>query len=186
MRREEAWKFPASFRHTVPHGHATHARPNHGRDCSLKTLAQSVVAEHRGVLAAARSALRHARSAGRFLLTAKERLAHGEWLPWLKDHCKLSPRRAQLYMQVARQWPQLAKLNAQHVSHLSLKTALRFIARPRPGDVADRTGPRQENLENKPDSTSPHCPVVVVQKNEADNTTARPLVVEVVFKKTES
>jgi hypothetical protein len=26
---------------------------------------------------------------------------HGEWLPWLADHCKLSKRTAQLYMRVA-------------------------------------------------------------------------------------
>ena len=45
--------------------------------------------------------MRHAIEAGALLLEAKEQLKHGQWLPWLKDHCTISERTAQLYMRTA-------------------------------------------------------------------------------------
>ena len=39
---------------------------------------------------------------GRKLIEAKELLNHGEWLPWLQEHCVLSERTANRYMAVAR------------------------------------------------------------------------------------
>jgi hypothetical protein len=35
--------------------------------------------------------------AGELLLEAKEQLAHGEWLPWLKQHCGFSLSTAERY-----------------------------------------------------------------------------------------
>jgi N6-adenosine-specific RNA methylase IME4 len=45
--------------------------------------------------------LQHALTAGRLLLEAKAQLDHGEWLPWLRDHCRIPERTAQLYMRCA-------------------------------------------------------------------------------------
>ena len=41
-------------------------------------------------------------AAGDALIEAKAKMPHGGWLPWLAEHCKLSERSAQLYMQIAR------------------------------------------------------------------------------------
>ena len=73
----------------------------------LDALAAAINAEHDAAEGAARTALDHARSAGDKLLLAKAQLAHGQWLPWLKDNCpRLAERTASGYMRLARHWPQ--------------------------------------------------------------------------------
>jgi hypothetical protein len=67
----------------------------------LTVLAADVRAAHKGVLDAAKTAAERAIDAGRALIEAKDLLEHGQWLPWLKEHCELSERTAQLYMQIA-------------------------------------------------------------------------------------
>jgi hypothetical protein len=36
------------------------------------------------------------------LAEAKAMLAHGQWLPWLRENCDVSARTAQSYMQLAK------------------------------------------------------------------------------------
>jgi len=36
-------------------------------------------------------------AAGDLLTQAKAQVPHGQWLPWLHDHCTISERTAQLY-----------------------------------------------------------------------------------------
>jgi hypothetical protein len=71
-------------------------------DNRLAVLAADVRAAHAGVLDAAKTAAERAIDAGRALLEAKGLVKHGEWLPWLKQHCGMSERAAQLYMQIAK------------------------------------------------------------------------------------
>ncbi len=71
-------------------------------DNRLVALAAEVRAAHGGVLDAARTAAERAIEAGRALLEAKELVRHGQWLPWLKEHCDLPERTAQLYMKIAK------------------------------------------------------------------------------------
>jgi Protein of unknown function (DUF3102) len=53
------------------------------------------------VLDAAKTAAERAIEAGRALIEAKALVKHGEWLPWLREHCQLPERTAQLYMKIA-------------------------------------------------------------------------------------
>jgi hypothetical protein len=71
-------------------------------DNRLAMLAAEVTAAHAGVLDAAKTAAERAIDAGRALLEAKELLKHGQWLPWLDEHCHLPERTAQLYMKIAK------------------------------------------------------------------------------------
>jgi Protein of unknown function (DUF3102) len=67
----------------------------------LVALAAEVRASHAGVGGAAVVRANHALDAGRALIEAKALLKHGRWLPWLKEHCDLPERTAQLYMRLA-------------------------------------------------------------------------------------
>jgi hypothetical protein len=69
---------------------------------SLVDLAARIKAEHEAVSAALKESVRHAIVAGELLIEAKGKLAHGQWLPWIQDHCTISERTAQLYMRVAK------------------------------------------------------------------------------------
>ena len=78
-----------------------HATPAVG-DNRLAALAADIRAAHAGVFDAAKTAAERAIEAGRALLEAKAMLKHGQWIPWLKQHCRLPQRIAQFYMRVAR------------------------------------------------------------------------------------
>ena len=68
---------------------------------SLDDLATRIRTEHAAVSIALKQSLEHAMVAGDLLIEAKRQVSHGEWLPWLSDHCMISERTAQLYMRVA-------------------------------------------------------------------------------------
>jgi hypothetical protein len=87
----------------------------------LGTLAEQINTEHSLVREHAISAVEHAARAGELLLQVKATLTHGQWLPWLREHCEVSPRAAQGYIRLAR------TPNAQRVSHLSLRGALQAL-----------------------------------------------------------
>ena len=71
----------------------------------------------------------HAINAGRLLIEAKAQLAHGQWLPWLEDHCQVSERTAQAYMQCARGIAKLAMTNPQRPLRISpFRDALHTLA----------------------------------------------------------
>jgi len=59
------------------------------------------------------------------LIEAKDQFQHGGWIAWLKGNCEFSVRQAQQYMQIAREWPEVA--NAQHAAHLSQRQTLALI-----------------------------------------------------------
>lgn len=71
------------------------------RSNSLAELAAKIRAEHKAVTAALSTAVEHALQAGAYLTEAKDKLQHGQWLPWL-ERCGISRRTAQLYMQLHR------------------------------------------------------------------------------------
>jgi hypothetical protein len=78
---------------------------------------------------ALRNAVRLACRAGETLIDAKGRLPHGHFGRWLRDHAKLKPRIAQLYMQLARNMAALAPPDAQRVAQLSLREVIGATAR---------------------------------------------------------
>jgi hypothetical protein len=68
----------------------------------LPVLAAEIRRAHADVQDAAKTAAERAIAAGHTLIEAKQLVKHGEWLPWLKEHCELAERTAQTYMRIAR------------------------------------------------------------------------------------
>ena len=62
---------------------------------------------------------------GRCLIEAKDMLPHGEWLPWLTEQVEFSPRTAQNFMRLAREWS-----NTQTLADLGASKALTLLALP--------------------------------------------------------
>jgi hypothetical protein len=89
-------------------------------DNSLPDLAARIRAEHEAVSTALKESVRHAITAGELLVEAKGQLGHGRWLPWLRDHCTISERTAQLYMRVAKNRAEIENQMRNGVADLSL------------------------------------------------------------------
>jgi hypothetical protein len=102
---------------------------------SLLDLGAQVKAQHEASVAASKRLVEHAMVAGDLLIEAKAQLKHGEWLPWLTEHCSISDRTARLYMRLARNRPEI-EAKRQHVADLSLRAALELLAPPAPVSVA--------------------------------------------------
>jgi methylase of polypeptide subunit release factors len=86
---------------------------------TLESIASRLSALHRSLRL--RPVLETAREAGLLLLAAKARVARGYWLQWVRDCTPLSPRVAQIYMQVASS-------NAKATSSTSSVTIEQFLA----------------------------------------------------------
>ena len=97
---------------------------------SLSDLAARIRSEHEASTAAMRRGCEHAINAGRLLIEAKAQIQHGQWLPWLQEHCHVSERTAQLYMRLARHEPEL-KANPQGVADLTVSGAVELLAPPK-------------------------------------------------------
>jgi len=68
----------------------------------LPVLASEIRRAHADVHDAAKTAAQRAIDAGHALIEAKSLCDHGQWLPWLREHCALAERTAQLYMKIAK------------------------------------------------------------------------------------
>jgi hypothetical protein len=69
---------------------------------TLADLAVRIKAEHEAAASAMQRSVEHAINVGELLIQAKALLKHGQWLPWLEEHCAMPERTAQFYMRVAR------------------------------------------------------------------------------------
>ena len=102
----------------------------------LDDLARTANQSHERAESFARDAVGHAITAGMALLAAKQKITHGEWLPWLQGNFNGSQRSAQAYMRVAA--------NAQRAADLesagSIREALRELAGPKPAHVSNNSG----------------------------------------------
>ena len=98
---------------------------------NLAQLAAEINACHAQALAAARTALEHARRAGLLLTEAKQACGHGQWLPWLQANVSFSERTAQGYIQIAGRWQELES-NPQRIADLTVRGALDFLGRGAP------------------------------------------------------
>ena len=124
----------------------------------LPDLAARIRAEHAGVVATLQRSFAHAMAAGDLLLAAKAQLKHGQWLPWLADHCGISERTAQVYMRLAKNREAL-EAKTQSSADLTVDSALKLLAAPSPkaqrsADLApdDFTLPKcvAQHLQNHP------------------------------------
>ena len=94
---------------------------------SLVDLAARIQVEHQAVSVALKDSVRHAIAAGELLIEAKALLKHGQWLPYLREHCTMSERTAQLYMRCARHRDAI-EANTQCIADLSLNEAAALLA----------------------------------------------------------
>jgi hypothetical protein len=94
---------------------------------SLTDLAARIRIELTGARNAAKRSAEHALATGDLLLEAKAQLAHGQWLPWFRDHCEISDRTARLYMRLARN-RQAIESEIGNVADLTLRSAVEAIA----------------------------------------------------------
>jgi hypothetical protein len=92
----------------------------------LTALAGRIKAAHTAVLEASKGVVQKAIAAGSALREAKGKLRHGEWLPWLQDHCNLSGRTAHRYMQLAGGQHKLQSKFAT-MANLTLAQALKLL-----------------------------------------------------------
>jgi Protein of unknown function (DUF3102) len=93
---------------------------------SLCDLAARIKAEHEACGQALKASVQHAMAAGDLLTEAKAQLQHGQWLPWLKDNCGLSPRMAQNYMRLADHRAEV-EAKCETVAHLTIRQALTLL-----------------------------------------------------------
>jgi Protein of unknown function (DUF3102) len=65
-------------------------------------------------------------SLGGTLIEARDQVSPGQWGRWLSEHCEMSERLAQSYMQLARN-RSLVETNPQSSAGLSIDAALRYV-----------------------------------------------------------
>jgi hypothetical protein len=94
---------------------------------SLAGLAARIRVEHEAVAVALRDSVRHAIVAGELLVEAKAQLVHGQWRPWLREHCAISERTAQLYMRVAKNRAEIEAQIRNDVADLTLSEAAALL-----------------------------------------------------------
>lgn len=139
---------------------------------NLDDLAARIRAAHDGVQTAARSSIEHALTAGDLLIHAKRRLKHGEWLPWLEEHCKLSERTAQAYMRLAKHRG-FVEAKSAVIADLTVAGALDLISPPRTSAGPSRGNP--EGGTRRDDETRFYAPdrLNTLMWSEANSETRR-------------
>jgi Protein of unknown function (DUF3102) len=99
----------------------------------LPLLATTINEHLRAADAATRRGLEHAIAAGLLLIEAKNLVGqHGEWLPWLQANCRLSERRAQTFMRLARNRHRLEAVKSAETADLTIAAAEALVGKPRP------------------------------------------------------
>ena len=86
---------------------------------------------------------------GQLLIKAKKLAGHGNWLPWLASHAKISAKTAQRYMQLADNASELGELTEK--SLVDCYAALGLINKP---DAEEETAPAASNDATTPDECS--------------------------------
>ena len=93
---------------------------------------------------------------GNCLIEAKAMLSDGDWLIWLSDRVDFSPRTAQRFMRLAKEWT-----DATALSHLGATKALTLLALP----TEEREAFMEEN--NVMDMTSRKLEKAIRERDEA-------------------
>lgn len=101
---------------------------------------------------------------GQRLIEAKALLSDGEWLPWLAEKVDFSPRTAQRFMRLAREWS-----DATALSHLGASKALALLALPESEREEFLSETHQVNGEEKTviDMTSRELEKAIKERDEA-------------------
>jgi Protein of unknown function (DUF3102) len=116
------------------HGGISTARPFDGSNYLIDVAAR-IKTEHEAVSLSLKESVRHAIVAGTLLIEAKEQLNHGQWLPWLREHCGLSERTAQRYMQLIKH-SDVIEAKSDTMSDLTINGALALLTTPQIAEKA--------------------------------------------------
>ncbi len=109
----------------------------------LDALAAEINAAHSEAQAFSSQAVERAHDAGIRLTQAKAQCQHGDWLPWLAEHCPaVSERTARAYMQLARDWKALETQNGNAVADLSFRQAIKLLSAPKPANLTKKHPPK--------------------------------------------
>ncbi|HMT93908.1 DUF3102 domain-containing protein [uncultured Thiothrix sp.] len=75
------------------------------------------------------TAIQYATKCGEKLIQAKAACAHGEWLTWIEENCRVTARQSQKYIKLAKEMPQLIDSNTNYSSHFdSINTAIAYLS----------------------------------------------------------
>ena len=119
---------------------------------ALAKLGRDATKEHRQCAVAGNAMLEHANLCGAYLLQAKETVPHGEWEDWLAEHfSEASPSAARGYMRISDRWAELEQ-NGNSVADLTVRGALKLLAKPREPALFEAPGPLP--LGDEPAATS--------------------------------
>jgi hypothetical protein len=114
---------------------------------SLADLADRINVEHAAAVGALVSWLDHAIKAGKLLTEAKDSLQHGQWIDWVNDHCTVSIRMAQIYMQLVKYEPLLTSAKANCISYMSIDDAIRLVREAEKDRYIERICERSPGIE---------------------------------------
>jgi Protein of unknown function (DUF3102) len=93
----------------------------------LADLAARIKAEHEAATGFIKQGLERAIHAGKLLIEAKDHLPHGQWLPWLREHCPALPERtASHYMRLAHHEDDLRAKSA-NLADLNISEAVGLL-----------------------------------------------------------
>lgn len=93
----------------------------------ITAIAAQINAEHSKAVTAAETALNHAFRVGELLTEAKEKIIHGEWLPWITQNLSFGDRQARKYMQLAKERATI-QANRNCNSDLGIDAAIRLLS----------------------------------------------------------
>jgi hypothetical protein len=123
----------------------------------LAVLAGRINDEHDEVVKAIVHGADHAIRAGKLLQAAKIAVRHGDWSEWLATNCRVSERSAQLYMQLAREFP-------QGLAGLSLTAAIKMLEPLKSPEEKMPPGPRQRSKRNPVAEAIKTAPLSILEK----------------------
>ena len=135
---------------------------DHDEQSMLEELAGRIDAAHERTLRSAKEmfnaaevTLWNAARCGRYLIEAKSRLNHGEFIPFVDKHCHFGKRTAQEYMRIARDSGAIQERSAAaHLDQpISIRRALSLLKERNRCErkIADRLGISEPPVADAPD-----------------------------------
>jgi len=96
----------------------------------LADLVENIKAEHEAAARGAQTWLRHAMNAGDHLCRLKLKVGHGNWLPYVVEHCDMSVSTARIYMRAARNRERIESSNQQRAVDMTLNDVIKLLKGP--------------------------------------------------------
>lgn len=105
-------------------------------------LAVSINDKHREVVALGRTAKEIAAEIGEELIKVKQKLAHGEFMPWVEANCIFGQRTAEDYRKVARAKSQ----NSENFKRCTSIADVLALGKPKPEPKVERRAATLDDL----------------------------------------